>query len=144
MDVKTIFFNRELNVEIYMQQPVGFVIKGQRQKNCKLQKSIYDFKQFSWQWYLKFHHSIISYDFTIINENYCVYVKCDDNNFIILSQYVDDILLASNAKDFISTTKEWLSSYFEIKDMSKAEFILDVKIQRNRSKKLIALSQVIH
>lgn len=40
----------------------------------------------------------------------------------------------------ISTTKEWLSSHFEIKDMSESEFILRIKIQRNHSMKLIAFS----
>lgn len=70
-----------------------------------------------------------------------VYVKSDDKNFIILSSYVGDILLSSNSKDFISITKEWLSSYFEVKDMGEAECILGVKIQRNHSKKLFAFSQ---
>ena len=29
MDVKTFFFNGELNEEIYMEQPIGFIIQGQ-------------------------------------------------------------------------------------------------------------------
>ena len=36
MDVKTAFLNRELDEEIYMDQPIGFVIKGQELKVCKL------------------------------------------------------------------------------------------------------------
>jgi hypothetical protein len=36
IDVKTIFLNGELEEEIYMTQPDGFVVKGQEDKVCKL------------------------------------------------------------------------------------------------------------
>jgi hypothetical protein len=45
MDVKTTFFNGELEEEIYMTQPDGFVVKGQEDKVCKVLKSLYDLKQ---------------------------------------------------------------------------------------------------
>ena len=44
MDVKTDFLNRELDIEIYMDQPVGFVAKRQEHNVCKLKKSIYVLK----------------------------------------------------------------------------------------------------
>jgi hypothetical protein len=45
MDVKTTFLNGELEEEIYMTQSDEFVVKGQEDKVCKLQKSVYDLKQ---------------------------------------------------------------------------------------------------
>jgi len=38
MDVKTDFLNGELEKEIYMDQPDGFVAQGQEGKVCKLLK----------------------------------------------------------------------------------------------------------
>ena len=44
MDVKTAYLNGELDEEIYMNQPLGFELKGQKLKVCKLKRSIYGLK----------------------------------------------------------------------------------------------------
>jgi Reverse transcriptase (RNA-dependent DNA polymerase) len=77
----------------------------------------------------------------MIDEDHCVYVKRSKNKFMILSLYVDDILLTSNNKEYVQTIKEWLSSNFDMKYMGEAAYILGVKIERDRSKKMLALSQ---
>jgi hypothetical protein len=45
MDVKTTYLNEKLEEEIYMDQPDGFIAKGQEGKVCKLLKSLYGLKQ---------------------------------------------------------------------------------------------------
>jgi hypothetical protein len=45
MDVKIDFLNGELEEEICMEQPDGFVVEGQEGKVCKLLKSLYGLKQ---------------------------------------------------------------------------------------------------
>ena len=77
----------------------------------------------------------------MIEEDHCVYVKRSKGSFIILSLYVGDILLAGNDMEMIVAMKEWLSSNFEMKDMGEADYILGVKILRDRSNKLLGLSQ---
>ena len=91
MDIKIAFLNRELDEEIYMDQPIGFVTKGQEHKVCKLKRSIYGLNQSSRQWYLKIHRAVLSNGFTMIEEDHCVYVKQSKRSFIVLSLYVDDI-----------------------------------------------------
>ena len=45
MDVKTAFLNGDLEEEIYLEQPEGFIVPGQEQKVCRLIKSLYGLKQ---------------------------------------------------------------------------------------------------
>ena len=54
MNVKTTFLHGELDEEIYMQQPEGFVEKGRDNLVYRLKKSLYDLKQAPRQWYKKF------------------------------------------------------------------------------------------
>lgn len=53
MDVKTAFLNSDLDENIYMEQPLGFVEEGKDHLVCKLGKSIYGLKQASRQWFMK-------------------------------------------------------------------------------------------
>ena len=41
----------------------------------------------------------------------------------------------------IDTTKRWLSSNFEMKDMGEASYVLGLKIVRDRAKRFLGLSQ---
>ena len=77
----------------------------------------------------------------MVEEDHCVYVKRSKESFLILSLYVDDILLAGNDKEMIVATKAWLSSNFEMKDMGEARYVLGVKIFRDHSRKFLGLSQ---
>jgi len=141
MDVRTVFLNGELNEEIYMDQPLGFETKGQERKVCKLKRYIYGLKQASRQWNVKFHQAILKDGFTMMEEDHCVYLKRSNNSFIILSLYVNDILIVGNNEEMIDTTKKWLSSNIEMKDMGEASYVLGVKIIRDCAKRLLGLTQ---
>ncbi|KAH9318162.1 hypothetical protein KI387_019931, partial [Taxus chinensis] len=45
MDVKSAFLNGDLQEEVYMTQPKGYVVHGQEEKVCRLRKSLYGLKQ---------------------------------------------------------------------------------------------------
>ncbi|KAL0298883.1 UNVERIFIED_CONTAM: Retrovirus-related Pol polyprotein from transposon TNT 1-94 [Sesamum radiatum] len=131
MDVKTAFLNGELDEEIYMNQPEGSQEMGQKRNVYLLKRSIYGLKQSSRQWYHQFPQAITSIVFTMVEEDHRVYVERSEKNFMILSLYVDDILLAGNNMEMIVATQKWLPSIFEMKDMGEVEYILGVKIHRD-------------
>ena len=82
----------------------------------------------------------MAYDFVMISEDNCVYIKKSKDQFVILSLYVDDILIAGSNMEFVNIVKNWLSSNFEMKDMGEAAYILGVKISRDRLRRILSLS----
>ena len=54
MDVKTSFLHGDLEEEIYMKQPEGFMVKGKKELVWRLKKSLYGLKQSPRMWYQKF------------------------------------------------------------------------------------------
>ena len=139
MDVKTAFLNRHLQEEVYMIQPEGFVSKDPN-KVCKLQKSIYELKQASRSWNICFDEIIKLFGFIKNEDEPCVYKKISGSIVVFLILYVDDILLIGNDIPSLQSVKEWLSN-FSMKDLGEAAYILGVKIYRDRSNKLLGLSQ---
>jgi hypothetical protein len=141
MDVKKAFLNGDLEENIYMAQPKGFVVKGKESMGCRLKKSIYGLKQASRQWYLNFNRTIRNFGFKENVEDNCVYEKFKNEKFIFLILYVDDILLASSDVNLLQETKKFLSSKFDMKDLGEASFVLGIKIHRDRRKGVLRLSQ---
>ena len=109
---------------------------------CRLQKSLYGLKQARRQWYKKFDSFMAKHDFKKTLIDHCVFVKkYDGGDFIILLLYVDDMLIVGHDPKKISSLKKALSKSFAMKDLGSAKKILGMKITRDRSKKLLWLSQ---
>ena len=133
MDVEIVFLNRGLYEDVYMTQPVGFVMTGKEHMVCKLKKSIYGLKQASRQWYLKFDMIVTANGFKENIVDQCIYMKVSGSSFIFLVLYVDDILLASNDTDLLFETKQLLFSYFDMKDLGEASYVLGIQILCDRA-----------
>ncbi|GKB24629.1 retrotransposon protein, putative, ty1-copia subclass [Tanacetum coccineum] len=124
-----------------MVQPEGFVDPKYPNKVCKLQCSIYELKQASRSWNKRFDVEIKKIGFTQYPDEPCVYLTASGSNVAFLVFYVDDILLMGNSVTMLQEVKSWLCKCFSIKDLGEATYILGIKIIRDRSKWLIALSQ---
>jgi hypothetical protein len=128
MDVKTAFLNGELEEEIYMTQPDGFVVEGHENKVCKLYKSLYGLKQAPKQWHEKFNFTLISAGFSVNEGDRCVYYRYGGGQGVILCLYVDDILIFGTSLDVINEVKTLLCQNFDMKDLGEADVILNIKL----------------
>ncbi|KAH9767170.1 hypothetical protein KPL71_011175 [Citrus sinensis] len=142
MDVKTAFLHGELQEEIVMEQPEGYVVSGKEDHVCLLKKSLYGLKQSPRQWYLKFDSFMTKHAYKRSNYDCCVYFKdIGDGKMIYLMLYVDDMLIACHSINEISHLKDLLSSEFDMKDLGAARKILGMEIIRDRRRKLMFLTQ---
>ena len=141
MDVKTAFLNGNLLEDVYMTQPEGFVDPKDAGKVCKLQKSIYGLKQASRSWNLRFDDAVKEFGFIKNEDEPCVYKKVSGSTVVFLVLYVDDILLMGNDIPTLQSVKTWLGSCFSMKDLGEATYVLGIRIYRDRSKRLLGLSQ---
>nr|GEX04837.1 zinc finger, CCHC-type [Tanacetum cinerariifolium] len=140
MDANTTFLNGELEDEVYMNPPLGFIMSGNENKVCKLIESLYGLKQTPKQWHQKFVEGVLSNGYLLNQPDKCVYSKFDaSGKGVIICLYVDDMLIFGTNQVQVDLTKEFLSSRFFIKDMGKADVILGIRIKHESNG--IAISQ---
>nr|GEW14592.1 zinc finger, CCHC-type [Tanacetum cinerariifolium] len=144
IDVKIVFLNGDLDKEVYMKQPEGFVMPGNEHKACKLVKSLYGLKQAPKQWHQKFDDVVLSNVFHLNQSNNSVYSKFDNSGKgVIIFLYVDDILIFKTDQNQVDKTKKFWSSRFSMKDMGEENIILGIKIKRENKRIVITQSHYI-
>jgi hypothetical protein len=144
MDVKIAFLNSNIEEEFYMLQPEGFIDPKDVNKVYKLQRSIYGLKQASQSWNLRFDEDIKAFGFVQNLEESCIYKKISGSSVAFLVLYVDVILLIGNDVEMLNSVKEYLNSTFSMKYLGEAAYVLGIRIYRDKSRRLLALSHITY
>ena len=140
--MKTAFLHGNLEEQIYIEQPEGFIQPGQEHLVCKLKRSLYGLKQSPRQWYKQFDSHMIQIGYKRCEYDYCIYVKSlDDGSFVFLLLYVNNMLIAANSWYNVIELKVFLGKEFDMKDLGTAKKILGMEIQRDRGSRKLWLSQ---
>lgn len=142
MDVTTAFLHGELEEDILMEQPEGYVVKGKENHVCKLIKSLYGLKQSLRQWNKRFDEFMHKNGFKRSDYDSCLYYRGNQiGEVIYLLLYVDDMLIISKERTNIELMKSWLKSEFEMKDLGTVSKILGINIKRDRGRGILVLDQ---
>ncbi|KAL4309450.1 hypothetical protein GQ457_01G023190 [Hibiscus cannabinus] len=140
LDVKSGFLNGELEDDIYVCQPEGFVVPGIEHQVYKLKRSLYGLKQAPRAWYYRIDSYLQKLGFQRSVNEATLYLKKDNNaNLLVISLCVDDLLvMGSNGKAF-SKFKLSMQKEFEMFDLGLMSYFLEMKI--NQSMAGIFISQ---
>jgi hypothetical protein len=139
LDVNNAFLHGDLHEDVYMQIPQGYTHSFPPNTLCKLTKSLYDLKQANRQWFEKLTSFIISIGFKQSYVDTSLFTLHNNQCFISLLVYVDDILIAGNNKGVIQQVKAQLHDKFSIKDLGPLHYYLGVEFLRNNTG--LAMSQ---
>ncbi|GJY35213.1 retrotransposon protein, putative, ty1-copia subclass [Tanacetum coccineum] len=112
-----------------------------KRKLQNLSAPIYGLKQASRSWNKRFDEGIKKFGFAQNLDEPCVYQKASGSNVTFLILYVDAIIIMGNHIPSFQSVKDYLGKCFAMKDLGETTFILGIKIYRDRSKRLIGLSQ---
>lgn len=143
LDFDTAFLNAPVEEEIYLEQPEGFN-QGGPDIVLKLIKALYGLKQAPRQWNKTIDTFMRKLGYTPLRSDPCVYIKLSKTNkLMILSLYVDDTVIAFHRADRNEwlTDKETIAATYAIKDLGECNWILNMKVTRERNKHTITLSQ---
>ena len=98
-------------------------------------------KQASRSWNIHFDETIKEFGFIKNVDKPCVYKKISGSTIVFLVLYVDDIFIIGNDIPLLQSVKVWLSKKFFMKDLGEASYILDIRIYRDKFKRMLGLSQ---
>ncbi|GKV16599.1 hypothetical protein SLEP1_g27221 [Rubroshorea leprosula] len=131
MDVKSAFLNGVLQEEIYVEQPPGLEIAGKEDYVYKLNKALYGLKQAPRAWYCRIDDYLMSQGFRTSTKEATLYVKGSSNESqLILSLYVDDLLLTGNDLKLMEQFKKVMMQEFAMKNLGETKYFLRLEVQQ--------------
>jgi len=142
LDVKTAFLYGDLDEILYMNQPEGFVKKGQEGKVYRLKKALYGLKQASLAWNKAANLSLEQLGFKRLISDSGIYKLGSNNETIIVILYVDDVLFMGSNSKLLMNKKNAFMKKWECRDLGPISEYLGMKILRDRKSKILKIDQI--
>ncbi|UYV60557.1 hypothetical protein LAZ67_1001510 [Cordylochernes scorpioides] len=129
-DVKAAYLNGNIENTIFMEQPAGFV--QDRNKVCKLNKSIYGLPQSGRSWYERFSQVLHDCGLEKLKSDPCVFKWKNEDKYFYVGIYVDDFITVSDSEDTSNRFINKLRHHLEIKDVTCKGMFLGIKIIQDK------------
>jgi hypothetical protein len=128
LDVKSAFLHGELEEEVYVTQPEGYVVKGREQNVFKLSKALYGLKQAPRAWNVKLDKSLKKFGFSRCLSEQAVYIRGAGTDAIILGVYVDGLIVTGGNLAKVKLFKTKMMTEFEMTDLGLLSYYLGIEV----------------
>ena len=133
MNIITAFLYSSINQIIYVKLLHNYRLSD---KITLLNKALYDLKQLSHLWYKTLFNHLISLRFWHSELNYSIFLK----NSIIITVYINNLLLIDSNKSVIQHIKNKLNSVFNMINLRSVTYYLSMQIKQNCTEHTIYLT----
>ena len=130
MDVKSAFLNGDLNEEVYVSQPPGFVAKSHEQGVYRLHKALYGLWQAPRAWNTKLDASLASLGFSRSVSEHDVYSRGTTNTLPIVGIYVDDLVITGAEPKEVQRFKGEMHRLFSMSDLGLLRYYLRLDVNQ--------------
>ncbi|GJV56246.1 retrovirus-related pol polyprotein from transposon TNT 1-94 [Tanacetum coccineum] len=131
MDVKTAFLNGELNEEVNVSQPEGFVDPDHPTHVYRLKKALYGLKQAPRAWYNTLSRFLLDNKFSKGVVDPTLFTRKTGKHILLVQIYVDDIIFASTDPNNRDIFFKEMSSKFHMSMMGQMLFFLVLQVSQN-------------
>lgn len=125
-----------------MDQPPGYEDSRHPENVCRLQKALYGLKQSPRAWHDKIAEYLITIGFHMADEDHSLYVQKSDKGILIITIYVDDLIVGGDSLDEIEHVKGLLKKQFDMKDLGDLRYFLGIEVIRTPEEILAVIETV--
>ncbi|KAA0033140.1 Retrovirus-related Pol polyprotein from transposon TNT 1-94 [Cucumis melo var. makuwa] len=111
--------------------------QDERNKVYLLKKDLYGLKQAPRAWYSKIDEHLLSLGFLKSLSESTLYVKHNGTGILIVSLYVDDLLVTGNNANYIQNFKWEMIKMFEMTDLGLMSYFLGIEIKQGQGEVFI-------
>eukprot|EP00253_Pinus_taeda_P022960 PITA_22960 len=130
--------------EVYIEKPLGYEMKGEEHKVCKLKKALYGLKQVPRAWYSRIDSYLLENGFEKCEGEPTVYIKEKDGKLLIVVLYVDDVIFTGNDDYLIENFKAVVKEEFEMTDMGLLRYFLGIEVDQNKNGIFISQAKYVN
>ena len=134
MDVKYVFLNGEIEEEVYIEQPEGFLLSESRNYVCKLKKALYGLKQALRAWFSRLEKYLQKQGYRRGAVNNNLYIKFENKNMIIVVVYVDDIIFGIDLQILSVKFASEMKKEFEMSTLGELTFFLGLQVSQSEKR----------
>ena len=132
MDVKSAFLNGDLEEEVYIEQPKGFILENDAKLVCRLKKALYGLKYAPRAWYYHLDKYLHQQGFSKGSVDSNLYKRIETDKLLIIVIYVDDIIFGTNEESMSHNFSLVMQQEFEMSLLGELTYFLGLQVQQNK------------
>ena len=125
----------------YMEQPQGFEEKGKEEWVWKIQQGLYGMKQSSRIWNQTMNKQMLSWGFTHLSCESCIYYWNSDSRTIVSAVHINDFLSIASNQEENKCFKNQMCGVWTISDLGTIHFVVGIAATWDRPNHTVFLSQ---